>query len=245
MHIHPNMKMSDLVRSDFELLAVLQRLKIPFGFKDKTIQTVCKEEGIDLNFFLNLTKWFHERDFFPGETLMNHPVKWLVKYLRSTHSCYIEYHIPRIENEIAQMENFDKSTSHNIQLMLKFFREYIAEFTSHIGLEEEKIFPYILQLEENLEKDKPDPHFLEIARGYTIRDFIDEHSDIEEKLVDLRNILLKYLSPPSDNCIFTNVLVEIFRLGNDLNDHTILEENVLIPQVIKLEKEFHRKFPPE
>jgi regulator of cell morphogenesis and NO signaling len=243
MHIYPTMKMSDLVQSDFELLAVLQRLKIPFGFKDKSVQTVCREEDIDLDFFLNLARWYHERDFFPGETLMRHPVKWLVKYLRSTHSCYIEYHIPRIENEIVRMESLDQSGGHNMQLMLKFFREYIAEFTSHIQLEEEKIFPYILNLEENLKKQEPDADFLHIAKGYTIKDFLDEHSDIEEKLVDLRNILLKYLAPPSDNCVFTNVLVEIFRLGNDLKDHTILEEDVLIPQVIKLEKEFHTKFP--
>ncbi|SFE79734.1 hemerythrin domain-containing protein [Thermophagus xiamenensis] len=243
MHIHPHMKMSDLVKADFELLAVLQRLKIPFGFKDKSIQTVCREEGIDLNFFLNLAKWFHERDFFPGETLMNHPVKWLVKYLRSTHSCYIDYQIPRIESEIIQIENTDQASSKNMQLMLKFFREYISEFTAHIQLEEEKIFPYILELEENLEKEKPDPEFLGKARGYTIRDFLDEHSDIEEKLTDLRNILLKYLDPPSNNCMFTNILIEIFRLGKDLNDHTILEENVLIPQVIKLEEQFHQKFP--
>jgi len=237
------MKMYDLVQSDFELLAVLQRLKIPFGFKDKSVQTVCKEEGIDLDFFLNLARWYHERDFFPGETLMRHPVKWLVKYLRSTHSCYIEYHIPRIENEIVRMESLDQSGGHNMQLMLKFFREYISEFASHIQLEEEKIFPYILNLEANLKNQEPDAEFLKIARGYTIKDFLDEHSDIEEKLVDLRNILLKYLAPPSDNCVFTNVLVEIFRLGNDLKDHTILEEDVLIPQVIKLEEQFHNKFP--
>ncbi len=243
MHISPSMKMSDLVQSDFELLAVLQRLKIPFGFKDKSVKAVCEEQGIDLDFFLNLARWYHERDFFPGETLMNHPVKWLVKYLRSTHSCYIDYHIPRIEHEIIQMETVDQSEGHNMQLMLKFFREYISEFTSHIQLEEEQIFPYILNLEENLQRDQPDPGFLEKARGYTIRDFLEDHSDIEEKLVDLRNILLKYLAPPSDNCLFTNVLIEIFRLGNDLNDHTILEENVLIPQVIRLEEEFHKKFP--
>ncbi len=243
MQIHPSMKMSDFVKSDFELLAVLQRLKIPFGFKDKSIQTVCEEQGIDLDFFLSIARWFHERDFFPGETLMKHSVKWLVKYLRSTHSCYLEYQIPRIEKEIVQLESTDQSANHNMLLMLKFFREYMSEFTAHIELEENKIFPYILQLEENLIKDRPDPAFIEEVRGYTIRDFLEEHSDIEEKLVDLRNILLKYLAPPSDNCIFTNVLIEIFRLGNDLNDHTILEENVLIPQVIKLEEKFHKKFP--
>lgn len=245
MHIHSTMKMSELVQANFELLAVLQRLKIPFGFKDKSIKTVCSEEGIDLNFFLNLAKWFHERDFFPGETLMNHPVKWLVTYLRNTHSCYLEYHIPRIENEIIQLENKDDSENHNLQLMLNFFREYIDEFTAHIELEENKIFPYILQLGKNMELDTPDPGFLETARGYTIHDFLEEHTDLEEKLIDLRNILLKYMAPPTDNCTFTNVLIEIFRLGKDLNDHTVLEENVLVPQVMKMEKEFHKKFPQE
>ena len=243
MHIHASMKMADLIQSDFELLAVVQRLKIPFGFKGKSIETVCRDQAINLDFFLNLVRWFHERDSFPGETLMDYPVKCLVGYLRSTHACYVKYQIPRIESEIMELEMNDHARGGNMELMLKFFREYIAEFTSHIELEEQEVFPYILRLEENLQAKQASPGFWDLSQQYSIRHFLEEHSDIEEKLSDLRNILLKYMASPSDNCSFTNVLIEIFRLGKDLDDHTLLENKVLIPQVLKMEGLFHNKFP--
>ncbi len=243
MHIHASMKMADLIQSDFELLAVVQRLKIPFGFKGKSIETVCRDQDINLDFFLNLVRWFHERDSFPGDTLMDYPVRCLVSYLKSTHACYVKSQIPRIESEIMQLETTDHDSGGNMELMLKFFREYISEFTSHIELEEQEVFPYILQLEENLLASKPSSEFWDYSHQYSIRHFLEEHSDIEEKLSDLRNILLKYMAPPPDNCSFTNVLIEIFRLGKDLDDHTLLENKVLIPQVLKLEGLFHSKFP--
>jgi regulator of cell morphogenesis and NO signaling len=243
MHIHASMKMADLIQSDFELLAVVQRLKIPFGFKGKSIEVVCRDQGINLDFFLNLARWFHERDFLHKEMLMDHPVNWLVGYLRSTHSCYVEHQIPHIEAEIMQLEINDHARGNNMELMLRFFREYIAEFTTHIELEEQKVFPYILQLEENLQSKEPSPEFLTLSRQYSIRHFLEGHSDIEVKLSDMRSILLKYMVPPTDNCSFTNVLIEIFRLGKDLDDHTLLEDKVLIPQVLKMENLFHRKFP--
>ncbi len=243
MHIHASMKMADLIQSDFELLAVVQRLKIPFGFKGKSIEVVCRDQGINLDFFLNLARWFHERDFSHKEILMDHPVHWLVGYLRSTHSCYVQHQIPHIEAEIMQLEKSDHARGNNMELMLRFFREYIAEFTAHIELEEQKVFPYILQLEENLQSDEPSPEFLALSRQYSIRHFLEGHSDIEVKLSDMRNILLKYMVPPTDNCSFTNVLIEIFRLGKDLDDHTLLEDKVLIPKVLKMENLFHRRFP--
>ncbi len=245
MQIRPSMKMAELIQHDFELLAVIQRLKIPFGFKEKSIETVCNEEDIDIDFFLNLVHWFHNRESIPGETLMHHPVKGIIRYLRSTHSCYVYHQIPRIESEIILMEKNEPPHVGKMQLLLKFFREYIAEFTTHINLEEQKVFPYILQLDENLKLDKPTPEFKKLSQQYSIRYYLEEHSDIEEKLSDLRNILLKYMPPPSDNCAFTNLLIEIFKMGKDLEDHTLLEEKVLLPQVLKLEDEFHRKFPQQ
>jgi len=94
MRIHANMKLSDLVTMNFEIIAVIQRLEIPYGFKDKTIATVCKENNIEVNSFLHLAQWFNDRDYFPQEQLIQQSPTWLITYLRNTHKCYLNYQIP-------------------------------------------------------------------------------------------------------------------------------------------------------
>jgi hypothetical protein len=54
---------------------------------------------------------------------------------------------------IIELEN-DLGKESNADLLLKFFREYIKEFHTHIGLEEREVFPYVLMLGKCIE-EKP------------------------------------------------------------------------------------------
>lgn len=243
MRIHANMKMTDLVYLNFEILAVLQRLRIPFGFKDKTILTVCKEREINLEFFLQLAQWFNERDNFPQEELIESQPEWLITYLRNTHSYYLTYQVPRIEKEIQLLEQMTEIPDQSAKLMIHFFKEYMKEFTEHVEEEELTTFPYIEALQATINETLPFSEFRDRFGKYSIDQYLENHSDLEMKIFDLQSILLKYLPPPSDNCEFTNLLLEIYRLGKDLKDHTLLEENVLIPMVRRMENELKAREP--
>ncbi|MDG5799728.1 hemerythrin domain-containing protein [Marinilabiliaceae bacterium ANBcel2] len=235
MRIHSNMKMADLVEVNFEILEVIQRLQIPFGFKDKTIDKVCKENNIEVLFFLQLAQWFIERENFPQEELMQGHPNLLITYLHNTHKCYLEHQIPRIEQEIKNLEKETELPGESVQLMIKFFKEYINEFTDHLKDEEEITFPYIQALEKANRGELALSDFNKKYKNYSIDKYLANHSNLEEKIVDLQSILLKYMPPPVNNCKFTNLLLEIYRLGKDLKDHTLLEENVLIPKVRHME----------
>ncbi len=235
--VHANMKLSDLVESNFELISVIQRLEIPYGFKEKTIERVCNENGIDVNFFLHLAQWFNDRHYSPEEHLIKHSPLWLIVYLRNTHHCYLTYQIPRIEKEITLLEENKDLSDQTVKLLIKFFREYINEFTAHISEEEVRTFPYTIDLIDTLNDKMSLDEFHAKYQGYTIDSYLEGHSDLDEKVNDLRNLLLKHIPPIVGNCHFSNLLLELFRLGKDLRDHTVLEENVLIPIVRKKEQE--------
>jgi regulator of cell morphogenesis and NO signaling len=83
MKITPEMKMADLVLMDIQLLTVIQRLEIPLGFREKTVSEVCEDNNVDINFFLQLTNTFHDKDYLHPENFMAFPAEWIVKYLRS------------------------------------------------------------------------------------------------------------------------------------------------------------------
>jgi regulator of cell morphogenesis and NO signaling len=237
MLITADMKMADLIHLDFQLLAVIQRIGIPLGFREKTIDEVCKENSVDTDFFLQLSNAFHDKDYFPKEKLLQFKPEWLISFLRRTHQCYLEHKIPEIEQKIDELEEDLKETTRNYELIKNFFTEYIRELGVHIELEEKKVFPYVLELSLSIDKGQKSNEFTSSYNNYSIEKYLEDHNDIEEKLFDLKNILIKYLPPPTNNCKYNSLLFEIFKLEKDLQDHSRLEEKVLIPRVRQMENE--------
>jgi len=239
MVIKADMKMADLVMHDIQLLAVIQRLEIPLGFRDKTVTDVCIENSVDIDFFLHIANAFHDHDLYPKEQFLIFKIEWIVNYLRNSHRCYVDHRIPMIEQQIIELEaDIDKDKVPD--LLLKYFREYINEFNGHIELEERIVFPYTLQLNEALTGKIQPLDFTSKYNDYKIDKYVDDHNDIEEKLFDLKNILIKYMPPPKNNCKYNTLIFELFRLEKDLQDHSDLEDKVLIPKVRLMEKEFNK-----
>ena len=63
----------------------------------------------------------------------------------------------------------------------------------------------------------------------------EEHTDVDEKLYDLKNILIKYVRGDSLNAVYQEVIFELFRLEKDIQDHTRIENNILLPLVEEME----------
>jgi regulator of cell morphogenesis and NO signaling len=59
---------------------------------------------------------------------------------------------------------------------------------------------------------------------------------LDEKLLDLKNIIIKYLPPAKNQEIVNDLLIELFKLEKELSDHTGIENKVLIPKLKALEK---------
>ena len=70
----------------------------------------------------------------------------------------------------------------------------------------------------------------------TLRQVEDDHSNIEEKVGDLKNIILKYLPHECDIVSVANVLSFIYNLSEDLKYHTRIEDHILAPLITKLEE---------
>ena len=237
MLITADMKMADLIHMDFQLLAFVQRIGIPLGFREKTIKEVCKQQDVDLEFFVQMANAFHDADYFPKEKFLQFKPDCLVNYLRRTHQNYLEQKIPEIQRKIVELEEDLTESTHSYELIKNFFTEYIREFTVHIELEERTVFPYVLELSKCLDARGISDEFTANFGKYRIDKYLEEHNDIEEKLYDLKNILIKYMSPPTSDSKYNALLFDIFRLEQDLKDHSKLEEKVLIPRVKIMETE--------
>ncbi len=220
------MKMADLVASDMSLLSILQRLDIALGFGEATVADVCAQHGISADLFLMICNIYSFRDYRPQiETLTDDDIRSITTYLRASHKFYSTICLPALHNNIHRMvKELDEISR---KLIDKFYDDYDNEVTSHFQYEEEVVFPYI----EKLLNDKKGGEFRISLFGHS-------HGNVNEKLTDLSNIIIKYLNKEYTSQLRFEILSDIHSIGNDLLKHSDIENRLLVPLVGKIEQRY-------
>ncbi|MDD4848615.1 MAG: hemerythrin domain-containing protein [Bacteroidales bacterium] len=218
------MKFADVLLINNNLILMLSRFGIALGFGDKNVDEVCRQYHVSTKFFLLLSNVYTFEDYLPTKSeLMQIDMKEMIPYLLASHDYYLNERLQVIEQN---MQIITQSCSlGNGAVLQRFFSEYKEEVIKHFRYEEETVFPYIKNL---LRGEK--------STAYNIHQFEENHSNIEDKLTDLINILIKYL--PSELCQNEriSVLSDIFILSADLSKHALIEEKILAPYVETLEE---------
>jgi regulator of cell morphogenesis and NO signaling len=228
------MKMADLVHANYLFVPIMNRFGIQLGFGDKTIKQVCDTNSVNCNFFIEIVNAYHDQSYYPKFDVDSFPLEDALSYLSNSHKAYMELKLPKIEAFLDDIINTLADKNHMI-LLKNFFGEYKQELTAHIEREEKVVYPYVLNVFQQFNKEKPDSDFVEQMLNYSIHDYSNEHDNVEEKLFDLKNIIIKYLPPSQIPGLCNNLLFELFRLERDLNDHTMIEEKIVVPMILVME----------
>ena len=219
------MKLADLVHSDYKLLFVLPRFGIRLGFGEKSVREVCAEKGIPTPFFLLVCNVYTFDEYLPRNAeLSSFGIDALLAYLKNSHRDYLNERLPALRRDV--LEVVGRCDTRPGRTLEHFFEDYLAEVVNHFRYEEEEVFPYV----ESLASGRP------VSNGYTIEQFERNHTNIEEKLADLKNILIKYLPETCPSEKQNRALRDLFLLEDDLNKHTLIENKILVPVVMKLER---------
>ncbi|MFC2150982.1 hemerythrin domain-containing protein [Bacteroidota bacterium] len=242
MLITKSLKMADVIHMNYFTLSVLNRFQIELGFGDKSVEEVCKQNNVDVDFFLEIVNAFVDKDYFPKKHLQTFSVKLITNYLQRTHNDYHSIKVPEIEYLIEELVNSCYTQKENIVLLKKFFNNYKKELLNHTHREEEVVFPYTITIENAYYSENPERSVMELMNTYSIDSFQNEHDNIEEKLFDLKNIIIKYLPQPNNSELCNKLLYALFNLEQDLNDHSRIEEKVLVPKIREMEKIITKRF---
>jgi len=234
-----DMKLAEIVHSNYLLIPVLNRFGIRLGFGEKTVRTVCRERRINLEFFLAIVNAFSNEDFFPEARLRTVNVLTIVDYLRTTHAYYIHAQIPRIERLLRSLARSKSRRTKGVVLAQRFFQEYKRELLAHLKREEDVTFPYVEQV-YRLHRSRRSRGSKDLLARYSMQAYEEEHDNVDEKLDDLKNILIKYVSSGPDDDTLNTVIFELFRLERDIIDHTRIEDTILRPIVAEMEQAIQR-----
>ena len=207
------------------------------GFGEKSVEEVCKDHGVNPDFFLEIANTYLDEDYVPHNDLSHFSLGAVVEYLTSTHTHYVEVALPRMEAKIHELLDHSELSDKKIRLVTVFFNDYKKDFMTHISQEEQDILPYILELEKQSLRDIPDQDFIDRLEHYSIKEFASEHDRLETSLENLSKLIIKYLPPFRDQELCIQVLRDLAELVKDLVDHADMEDKVLIPRVVELEQQ--------
>ena len=228
---HGNMKMADLVEVNYHLLAVLTRFGIGGGFGERTVREICEKNRLDTDTFILICNVFTHKGYEPTEDILRDGhIDDILRYLHQSHDYYMNNALVLLASTIEDL--IKPCADAQKKVIWQFFADYKAELEKHFAYEEGEVIPYV----QDLLLGKRNPF-------YSIDRFEENHSNIEEKLSDLRSLILKSMPPVCDDRLRVRLLNYIFALQNDLDSHTAIEDNILIPMVRLIENPSYHTRP--
>ena len=224
----PTDKMSHLITRNYSLISAMSRFGLPLGFGEKSVQDFCKEKGVDCNTFLAVVNFIEQEQYGSeydqnAETLS---VESLVNYLKQAHSFFLDFCLPNIRTRLCQALDQEPEKNDVTESILMFYDKYVEEVRRHMEYENKYVFKYVEQLIEK-----------KATGDYTIKCFAEKHNHIEQKLRELKNIIIKYYPQNSCNNLLNATLFDILNCEQDLDLHCKLEDQLFTPAVVKLENE--------
>ncbi len=243
MLLEKEMKLADVIHHDYNLVPVINRFGIVLGFGDDSIERICNKKQIDIDFFLTILNAFHDPQLLDTEFLQSFSANLLIDYLQKTHNYYLSNKIPEIESLIEYMISECVNNKDSYILLQKFFEEYKKELVKHIDREESRVYPYVIELDHAHQNKSISGSLLSKIKEYSIASYEEEHDNVEEKLTDLKNIIIKYLPPSENQKNKFKLLKELTILEKDLHDHARIEDLILVPKVVLLENNILQNQP--
>lgn len=233
MRIDKHTPLADLILRYPLLLPVLARFSISLGVGEATIGEVCHQKSIQLDFFLEIVRSYTEPEHRTEAGLNDFPILLIVDYLRHSHYEYKNVRLPRIEADIQHLVNNCLPENKSKLLRLSdYFEAYRQALSEHFRLEDEGLFPYAESLEQAVNTRSnpvvPSPSVQQVLEN--------QHEHLEYTLTDLKNIIIRYLPPVRDQHACLTILHELFEMEKDLNDHSRIEDLVLMPRIKKYER---------
>jgi regulator of cell morphogenesis and NO signaling len=164
------------------------------------------------------------------------PLEELVAHINGTHHKYTREEIARLGPLLDKVVSVHGKNHPELQHVRAVFRGLAQELTTHMMKEEAVLFPYIVRMEEAVIQKEPvlPPPFGTVQNPVAM--MMHEHDSAGDALRAMRQASAGY-TPPDDACISYQTLYKALAdLEKDLHQHIHLENNILFPRAIEMER---------
>ncbi|HLR25549.1 MAG TPA: iron-sulfur cluster repair di-iron protein [Fodinibius sp.] len=161
---------------------------------------------------------------------------FLTDYIINNHHQFVRNKMPEIEAYAKKVAKVHGDRHPELHEIYKQVTELHVDLVDHLNKEEAVLFPYIKQLTE-AEKNGAVPENGDVdGAADPVSMMEEEHDEAGETMANIRDLSSDF-TPPEDACTTYSVLFQNLEgFEKDLHKHVHLENNILFPKALELEK---------
>ncbi len=225
-----------LVSENFVYAKVLDFFGVKFyEARDKTLEEVCRENNIKPEHLVSVLERSESRKSPEYQSLREYPVRLIVEYLKHSHQIFIKETLPYLLKKVEELDHdHANEKAHDLKVVMPMF---VEDFIHHIYEEEDRFFTYVCELEKSLKAKKVSAKILKDFDNFSIQEFALHHNDSDDEMKGIRGITDHYDTEKVKDPRLAVVIKELKKFDHDLSVHANIENDILFPKALGLEKE--------
>ncbi|MBU2915554.1 iron-sulfur cluster repair di-iron protein [Reichenbachiella agariperforans] len=229
-----NKSIESLINENFVYAKVLDFFGVEFyESRNKTLKEVCAEHNLSseqLSAVLENSRSERAMDFL---ALRKCPVALVIAYLKHSHQVFIKDALPFLLKTVNRLNGGTTSVlKEDLKMILPMF---VEDFIKHIYEEEDKFFAYILDLDSYLTEPNSRNPLLD-RDDFSIQEFALHHHDSDDEMAGIRGITNSYSLVDLQDVQLKVILQELKAFDDKLQVHARIENDILFPKAMELEK---------
>lgn len=237
MGIKENQNIGELVAQDYRVASVFKKYKIDFCCNgNRTILEACEKSKIDPSKILSDIDAATQTNNAAID-FQSWPLDLLAEYIEKKHHRYVEEKSLEIKPYLAKICKVHGEHHPELFKINEEFIECIGALAAHMKKEELMVFPFIKKMVASKINNQPlnKPGFGTVQNPIEL--MMDDHEAEGERFVRISELSNDY-TPPEDACNTYRVTLALLKeFEDDLHLHVHLENNILFPKAIEMEKE--------
>jgi regulator of cell morphogenesis and NO signaling len=228
-----------LVAQNYRTAEVFKKHGIDFccGGK-KSITQACADKHVDTGVLAAELTAVQNK---PADNTQNYntwDLTFLSDYIVNVHHAYINSNLPLITGFADKVARVHGHHNTETVTIYQLWKQIADELTVHMKKEELVLFPYIRNLEKRAKEQlKTVPEGPVTTAQNPIRVMEQEHEHVGNLMQQIRGLSNNF-TPPVYACNTYKVLyAKLNEFEEDLYRHVHLENNILFPKALQLEKE--------
>lgn len=228
----------DIVTSDYRTAAIFEKYSLDFCCGGgTTVEQACKAKGLDPAVVFGDLRNAAGTAGSNGGVFSQMPLDELVDHIVTKHHAYVREAMPAILAHTQKVASVHGAYHPEVIAIAEHFVAVADEMQSHMMKEEHILFPYIKTLAhaQHTRTAIQPPPFGSVQ--HPIRMMEAEHQSAGDAMYKIRSLSSAYV-PPAEACTTYRVsYLELQQFELDLHNHVHLENNILFPKAIELERE--------
>jgi len=225
----------DVVAADFRAAAVFEQFGIDFCCAGRrTLDDACRAAAADPDVVI------HALAALPpaiqtDDDAARWPIPRLIDFIVFTHHAYIRSALPTIARHLAKLVDVHGSRHPELSRVAAYFDQVVADLGQHMLKEEQILFPYVRDLAESGDGcGRTRSPFGTVANPIQMME--REHQEVGDALRIIRELTRGYAAPDDGCATYAVAMGELLQFERDLHRHVHLENNVLFPAAMQLER---------